>query len=109
MNDLVSDILEFNKINSGKVKIRKESLNLDELINESINDHNYLISNLKHTIINNSPNLYVEVDKVFFKSVLDNLISNALKYTPKNGEIKIEAKKEKEKLKMSLIFFLTLF
>lgn len=88
LNAIVNDILDISKIEKGKLIIEETTFNMNELIELSLSDvairaHNKGIS---FTQSNNvSPPFWLG-DPVRLKQVIDNLVSNALKFT-QSGEV----------------------
>lgn len=90
---LVNDLLEFSKLESGKIKLKKQRFNAKDLIEDVLTLS--LPSPLKDgiSLITKIPN---EVDQLFIsdlfriKQILSNLITNAYKFTD-TGTITIEA------------------
>ena len=87
---IINDILDFAKIRSGKftidpheVDITKEMADICELYSSKIFEKN--IDFLTH--INPTVPKLIEVDAVRIKQVVSNYLSNAVKFTPKNGNI----------------------
>ena len=70
--------------------IQKEDIFLDELITKSINKFDDIKKDIK--INYQKTNMIINIDKRGFSIVLDNLISNAIKYNKDNGKIDIYTK-----------------
>lgn len=89
---IVNDVLDFSKIESGKLELHIEKLNLFELINQVIDLFKYQADkkNIKLILAKdiNVPE-YIFGDSVRLKQVLVNLLSNALKFT-NFGEIRLD-------------------
>ena len=79
--------------------IQKEEISIDEIINNSIDKFIDIKKNIK--IIYNKTNLKIKTDKKGFQIVIDNLISNAIKYNKPNGSINIYTNKNKLYIKDS--------
>lgn len=94
LTSLVANILKLNKIENQGI-IQKEKFSLDEQIR-------YCILVFEDKIEEKNINLNINLDEVSVKSdralleiVWNNLISNAIKYTPYGGNISIDLKKDK--------------
>jgi len=83
LNAIVNDVLDISKIEKGKLNIEETTFNMNELIELSLTDvaihaHNKGIS---FTLNNSVENPFWLGDPVRIKQVIDNLVSNALKFT----------------------------
>jgi signal transduction histidine kinase len=92
MLDVINNILDYNKIEAGKVELEKISFNLSKEINNlgSFFIHEALKKNLAfEVILPDMINREVIGDVVRLRQVLTNLLSNAIKFT-ENGFVKLE-------------------
>jgi signal transduction histidine kinase len=83
LNAIVNDVLDISKIEKGKLNIEETTFNMNELIELSLTDvaihaHNKGIS---FTLNNSVETPFWLGDPVRIKQVIDNLVSNALKFT----------------------------
>ncbi|MGN1137025.1 MAG: ATP-binding protein, partial [Oscillospiraceae bacterium] len=86
---LINDVLDFSAIESGKLELVSESYDLDRLLNEEIAALNYAAGKKGiETVLVVDDNLpaQLEGDPHRVKQIIDNLISNAVKFTD-NGQI----------------------
>lgn len=89
---LLDNLLMRSKLSAGKYNIRKEEVDVSEIISDSISIYKYQAKQKKITIQNKSKNnLYFSLDTVLTTVILRNLISNAIKFSDYNGMIKIDA------------------
>ncbi len=88
---LVNDLLDVAKIEAGKFQIIKKANNLNEVITDRIAFFTPLAQSQSLTITSDlpDPNLILEFDRDRITQVLNNLISNAIKFTPPVGKISI--------------------
>ncbi len=88
LNLLIQDLLDVTKVEEGKIQLREANYNFIELLNEIIEQ---LQSTTTKEIqrIDSVNEAFVFGDRDRIGQVLINLISNAVKYTPGNEQIKI--------------------
>lgn len=85
---LISDLLDLSRIQTGKMRIEKESFNLDALIDETVEEIQGTTK--KHDIVvDGHVNRLVKADRYRMYQVLVNLLTNAIKYSPEGGKITV--------------------
>ncbi len=92
--DLVNDILDAAKLQAGKFEISREPANIGEVIENRITFFSISAEDKKIRLtasVNKGVPKEVPFDVQRIKQVLNNLISNALKFTPEGGAISIAA------------------
>ena len=90
--EIVNDVLDFSKIESGKLELNIEKINLYRLTNQVINLFKYQANSKKIALILNIEETvpqYIMADSVRLKQILVNLLSNAVKFT-NFGEIHLD-------------------
>ncbi len=90
LNDLLSDILDISKIESGKFELNKEPFNFITCINEVTSLIKMRCTEKKIAFTDNLaalPNENIIGDKTRIKQVLLNILGNAVKFTPSSGVI----------------------
>jgi len=95
MFNIIKEVLDNALTNAADLQLHKTEINLSDLLNNIISQNKILASRKNQTIISDiQPEVYGLVDKVWMKNIFDNLISNAIKYSPlwKNIWIKLEEK-----------------
>ncbi len=89
--EIINDILDLSKIESGKMSLEKIDFNLDEVVEESISILSTKIAEKELRVIKeidkHTP-VYLKGDPKRIRQILINLLSNAVKFTDK-GTIKI--------------------
>ncbi len=87
---LIEDLLKISRIERGKLKLKLEMSSPKKLLEACLRVSK--VSSTKHQVLTDLPadlpDLLVDADKI--KEVLINLISNAIKYSPKGGEVKVK-------------------
>jgi two-component system, OmpR family, sensor histidine kinase CiaH len=89
LNDLATNILVISQIESKNYRLKKEQINLSEIVKNLIID---MQSQFAYRLIEGSitNNVYINGDSLMLKLVVSNLIDNAIKYSPKNEPILVE-------------------
>jgi PAS domain S-box-containing protein len=93
LTNLIGDLLDVTKINSGKLQFNKTFFNFNEAIHETIDDLQHTTQ--KHSLIKDfteTGNIYADKDRI--SQVITNLITNAIKYSPHTDEIIISTRLE---------------
>ncbi|HYE33894.1 PAS domain S-box protein [Methylocaldum sp.] len=86
---LVDDLLDVSRVTRGKINLQKQSVDLVALATRVVENHRPIASTHQHTVTSTLPPcpLAIEGDEVRLTQVLDNLLNNAIKYTPDGGHI----------------------
>lgn len=94
LTSLINDVLDFSKIESGKLEIINGEFNIGTLLSDCYNLFLSLTRSKNQSFtLECAPQTPRDLmgDEVRLKQILSNLISNAVKYTPDYGAIKITA------------------
>lgn len=85
---LINEILDIEKIESGKMSFKFEKINLKDLIHESVRVNEEFAKKLQVKIrIEHEKDVFVSGDYDRLMQVLTNLLSNAIKFSHENGEV----------------------
>jgi signal transduction histidine kinase len=101
---LINDILDLSKIETGKLELRLEPVDISEMMNTAI-ENNKLLSLKKNISITAdirgklSP---VLADREKLIIVMNNLLENALKFTPDGGSIVLSAKDDADSIEVRM-------
>jgi signal transduction histidine kinase len=91
--ELVNDFLDVSKLESGYVDVKRERVDLKELIETSVESYGVLAPekqiSIHNAIVSSLP--LIGADPRRLDQVLCNLISNAIKFTSEDGEIEVGA------------------
>jgi len=89
---LLENLLEWANSQTGKISYKPSPVNLNELLKEDFGTLNDMAIRKNIELKPFIPeNLVVMADRNMIKTVLRNLISNAIKFTPKNGKVEVNA------------------
>lgn len=98
MNELISTLLNITRIESGMVVVTAKSLQVEKIVDEVLKELTLSAEvksiKLSLKIIGTGPKT-IKTDRLILKEVLTNLVSNAIKYTPPAGAVKVVARLRK--------------
>ena len=101
MTQLLSDVLFIGKTEAKKLQLHRQMIDLKQLCKNIVEQFEInLILKTKHRLVFVEKNLSEEVslDPKMIRQILDNLISNAIKYSSEGSEVKFEAECTDEKI-----------
>ena len=103
LTQLVSEILDFRKVQNGKMELRLSDFNLAECMKQWIKLFSASAQKKHIAISMNAPDAVIlRADQDKIERICYNLLSNALKYTSEGGEITLTAKEENGRVMISV-------
>ncbi|OCA82202.1 PAS domain-containing sensor histidine kinase [Bacillus sp. FJAT-27225] len=100
---LVNDLLQLSKMDSRDYRLSKEWIDFTEFFNRIIDRFEMTKEeNVRFTRILPRKPLFVDIDEDKLTQVLDNIISNAMKYSPEGGEVTFTVVEEVGKITVSV-------
>jgi signal transduction histidine kinase len=95
LSRLVDDLLDISRITRGTINLSKELITIGTVISRSLETVNPLINELKHELHIDCQDdaLVIEGDVTRLVQVLSNVLGNAAKYTPADGRIDLNVRK----------------
>jgi signal transduction histidine kinase len=105
MSALVSDLSDISRIEAGRLKLECSLISVQDYLDETICSLGPKLEEKSQTlsveIPQDLPKVYADPNRLM--QVLTNLLSNAWKYTPPDGEIQIHARQEGEAVRLEII------
>lgn len=89
---LIENILNFNMAQAQETPQQKDRIQLDRLVGEVVADHRHSMLARHIELEEQLPSVTMRGNKKQLKTVFDNLISNAVKFSPDHGKIRIQLK-----------------
>jgi PAS domain S-box-containing protein len=105
MNRLIQDLLDVARIEAGRLPIEKEPVKPRMLISEAIESHQPLAAEKGLQLRCHAPDdlPLLEADRERLLQVFGNLIGNALKFTPEDGSITVDAEEREDEVEFRVI------
>jgi signal transduction histidine kinase len=102
---LVDDLLELSRISRGKIELQRAHISLSEAIEQAVQMCRPLLEERDHTleVVESAEPLHVDGDRVRLTQVVTNLLTNAARYTPPHGHIRLESSRDGESALLRVI------
>ena len=90
---LIDDLLDVSRITTNRIQLRKEAVDAGVLVNRAVGTARPAIEQRNHRLVVDvaSQEMPLFADPTRIEQVIVNLLTNAAKYTPEGGEIKVKA------------------
>jgi len=104
MLDLLNDLLDVSQIEAGKLKLKLEPVKLDRLLQGAVKRHAQMAAP-KDTkvLLKSTESAVVMADPARLLQVIDNLISNAVKFSPPGSTVLVKLEKLPQKWRISVL------
>ena len=104
MTRLVDDLLDINRIEHGKISLRKEKLFLGDLMPQALEIAGPSIEAGGHELLVDLPEdpIMLDLDPARFIQIVGNIVGNAARYTPNGGRIAVTAAKLKDRATLTV-------
>ncbi|MBI6546231.1 MAG: HAMP domain-containing histidine kinase [Cyanobacteria bacterium NC_groundwater_1444_Ag_S-0.65um_54_12] len=101
---LVNDLLDMSQIQAGRFSIAPRLMRLEDAVRETLANLTFQIEKKRHAVENaiKAPLPEIEADPKRVGQILNNLLGNAIKFTPDGGTIRIGAAVEADRLRCEI-------
>lgn len=102
---MVSNLLDLSKIDGGQIVLSRDLIDFKRLVNHIIDRVVFTLDDTEnYNIVRKftSREIFVDIDQDRMTQVIDNLINNAIKYSPDGGQITITIAEEHDKVILSV-------
>ena len=93
LDDIMTDLMEVAELDTGRRELRAEKLRPYHALQDAATRHRQVAQSkgIRITVKAYEDLPYITADRRALRTILDNLIQNALRYTPRDGEVRLEA------------------
>lgn len=102
LQHLVGTLLDSTRIAQGSLVLKREQFDMDTLIVETL-DQFKTVSGKHELVFEKGSAGFVFADKVLVMEVLNNLISNAIKYSPEGGKVSVLTDRSRQEVKVTVV------
>jgi len=100
---LVEEVLDVAQMDAGHLELRIEEVDVGELVSRTITELRPLATRKRLTMRSEVPSGPLPVDAKRMHQVLYNLLSNAIRFTPAGGSVRVTAEMDEDKARISVI------
>ena len=86
---VINDILDLSKVEAGKITLHEEIFKINDVVGDSLERLSPTISKGGLNVANGLDDVTLKSDPKLFRQVIENILSNAIKFTPLGGDILI--------------------
>ncbi|MFT3843256.1 MAG: ATP-binding protein [Myxococcaceae bacterium] len=104
LSRLIDDLLDATRIGRGKVHLKRESLDFADLVRRVVDDHLMQFQQsgvLLESRFEGGP-FWVDADPARLVQVVSNLLGNAVKFTPRDGEVVVTLRRDRDLLVLTV-------
>lgn len=104
MSRLLEGLLDISRITQGKIVLRAEALDLVALVSATVEDHRFALHDRDLTLLLDLPAEPVPVqgDATRLSQIVDNLLTNAVKFTEAGGQVAVSLRVDRDRRSVSV-------
>ena len=96
MSEIIGKLLRFTRLAQGNRLIERETTDLSELVEDVCEEQRMVATGNIEIICENEPDVMVDGDASLLISLVQNLVSNAVKYGKENGHVYVRVYKDRQ-------------
>ena len=102
MTEILNDFLSLSKLEEGRIENVPHEINVQVFLEEIITEMQPMKTEDQNIVLEHTGNVSAKLDKKLLKNILFNLISNAIKFSPNGGDIKVASVRYNSHVKISV-------
>jgi len=103
--EIANQFLDAAKIGSGRIKLSKKAVVLNDIVKDVVDEQQKIANEHKQRVIYNNPKRPIDIkaDPKYLPMVVENLITNAIKYSKKRAVINVSLRKLSGEVQIKVI------
>jgi signal transduction histidine kinase len=93
LNALTNNVLVASQLETGAYQLKKQQIHMSRIATEAVRDFKNRFAN-REIIADIQPGIYMQAEDTLMQLLINNLLDNAIKYSPKESTVKLLLKKE---------------
>jgi len=102
MTEILNDFLSLSKLEEGRIENVPHEINVQVFLEEIITEMQPMKTEDQNIVLEHTGNVSAKLDEKLLKNILFNLISNAIKFSPNGGDIKVASVRYNSHVKISV-------
>jgi signal transduction histidine kinase len=102
MNKMINQVLDINVIESKVYQLNMEKINLKDVVEKISEIYKHTIEQKELEFKLSLEELHAELNEVYILQIIDNLISNAIKYTPAGKSVNVDLSQQNGKIRLEV-------
>jgi PAS domain S-box-containing protein len=102
LTDILNDFLSVGKIEEGRVQVRMMPIELDTWMDEAVSELRQILKKGQHISYEHSGENEVKLDPSLLKHIVQNLVSNAIKFSPEDATITLTTRTDQDTFSLSV-------
>ena len=94
LEHIINDLLDVSRLMAGKITLERQPLNLADCVNSCVEALRATERAIGLRIVVRAAPVWVDGDAVRVDQIVNNLITNALKFSPSGGEVQVDVREE---------------
>jgi two-component system, OmpR family, sensor histidine kinase KdpD len=103
LNRFIANLLDMTRLESGAIEPRAELVDLADVVGSALGRAAKVLGDHKVAVELDADLPLLKIDPVLFEQVLFNLLDNAAKYTPTGTEVRVEARREGDMVRLDIL------
>ncbi|MBE9180056.1 PAS domain-containing sensor histidine kinase [Oculatella sp. LEGE 06141] len=98
MTQMIDDILMISKVEAKRIDIQPDTIDLVQFCRSLILEHQPNVNSVQIKFVSRNKSLMLKADETLLRSILANILSNSIRYSPNGGEVQFRLSRQKQQI-----------